>query len=67
MSKKYQVSVEISVTKTIFVDAENEAEAKTIANNMVTDDPYYHILNCGLYGGHEVKAVKEAPKMADGK
>lgn len=60
MKKKYQVSVEISVTKTIFVDAENEEEAKTLANNMVTDDPYYHIQNCALYGGHEVTDVIEA-------
>ena len=59
MSKKYQVSVEISVTKTLFVDAENETEAKAIANNMVTDEPYYHIQNCALYGGHEVTDVIE--------
>lgn len=59
MSKKYQVSVEISVTKTLFVDAENEDEAKVIANNMVTDEPYYHIQNCALYGGHEVMDVIE--------
>ena len=59
MKNKYQVSVEISVTKTLFVDAENETEAKAIANNMVTDEPYYHIQNCALYGGHEITDVKE--------
>lgn len=59
MSKKYQVSVDILVTKTLLVDAESEADAKAIANNLVTDEPYYHIQNCALYGGHEVKDARE--------
>ena len=38
--KNYAVSVDITMSKTIYVDAENEESAKTITNIWIADDPY---------------------------
>ena len=42
MAKQFQVSVDITMSKTLFVEAENEEQAKTKVNNWVDDDPYYY-------------------------
>ena len=43
--KNYAVSVDITMSKTIYIDAENEESAKTIASNWIADDPFYYIMN----------------------
>ena len=42
MQKNYKVSVDITVSKNVYVKAENEELAKTIAKNLVADDPFYY-------------------------
>ena len=42
MQKNYKVTVDITVSKNVYVKAENEEQAKTIAKNLVADDPFYY-------------------------
>ena len=42
MQKNYKVTVDITVSKNVYVKTENEEQAKTIAKNLVADDPFYY-------------------------
>ena len=42
MTKKFNVSVDITVSATVEVEAANEEEAKNIARNYVGDDYQYY-------------------------
>jgi hypothetical protein len=52
MEKKYKVSIDITMSTNIYVDAENEEKAKQKAIEDVKKDPYFHansadsLVNC---------------------
>lgn len=43
MEKKYKVSIDITMSTSIYVDAENEEKAKQKAIEDVKKDPYFHV------------------------
>ena len=43
MKKEFCVSVDITMSCNVYVDAESEEEAKAIALNYVTDDTGYYL------------------------
>ena len=57
--KNYCVYVDITMSKGIFVDAENDEEAMKKASEMVEKDPYYYGRNADCYVSHEVIDVIE--------
>lgn len=59
MMKNYAVSVDITMSKTIHVDAENEESAKTIVKNWIADDPYYYAKEADCYVSSEVVDINE--------
>ena len=46
---KYDVSVDITISKYIEVDAEDEDAARIAASNEIIDNAYYHINNGDRY------------------
>lgn len=59
MKKEYAVSVDITMSKTIYVDAEDEEEARRIAHSKVNTDPYYLVSQADAYVDHCVVDVNE--------
>lgn len=57
--KSYAVSVDITMSKTIYVDAKDEESAKTIAKNWIADDPYHYAKNADSYVSSEVVDIYE--------
>ena len=47
------------MSKTIYVDAENEESAKTIASNWIADDPFYYAKSADCYVSCEVIDINE--------
>lgn len=52
--KQFAVNVDITMSKTIYVEAENENEAIELANEKVNNDPYEAIRNADAYVDHYV-------------
>lgn len=52
--KSYCVDVDITMSKRICVEAENEEQAKTIVGNWLGDDPYYYAKTADAYVCHEI-------------
>ena len=48
MKKKFQVTVNITTSNTIEVEAENESQVENAAMNLMGDDPYYY---CSEHNG----------------
>lgn len=57
--KQYEVDVDITVSKRIFVSASNEEEAKRKANEFLKKDPYYYARTLDAVVGHEIIDVNE--------
>ena len=57
--KKFVVDMDITMSKRIYVYAENEEEAETIANNWIGDDPYFYAKSADAYVGCEISDVYE--------
>lgn len=57
--KEYAVYFDITVSSTVYVEAESEEEAKKIASKKVANDPYYYAYNCDAYVDHGVVDVDE--------
>lgn len=64
--KKFAVDMDITMSKRIYVDAENEEEAETIVNNWVGDDPYFYAKSADAYVGHEISDVYEEEEDESG-
>ena len=60
MTKKFNVSVDITVSATVEVEATNAEEAKTIARNYVGDDYQYYCREAESMASCEVTGVEEA-------
>lgn len=58
MARKFQVSVDITMSRTLFVDAENEEQARAKVGNWIGDDPNYYVRNAA-YVSHEITDVDE--------
>lgn len=57
--KKFAVSVDITMSSTIYVKAENEEAAKNKVTNWIGDDPYYYVKRADAYVSHEFTDVSE--------
>lgn len=51
---EYQVSIDITVSKVMFVEAENEEQAKQLAIKKVRDEPFYYARTADAYVGAKV-------------
>lgn len=51
---EFQVFVDITVSKVIDVEAENEEQAKQLAIKKVRDEPYYYARTADAYVGAKV-------------
>ena len=64
--KEFTVYVDITMSKTFYVDAESEEEAAKIAKEMVEAEPYYHAGSAHSYLGCDVyEAFEEVPQEVE--
>lgn len=54
---EYSVSLDITFSKTIYVEAENKEEAKRLAMKKVRDEPFYYARTADAYVGAKVVDV----------
>ncbi len=59
MGKTYAVSVDITMSKTIYQEAENEEDAKAIVSGWIKYNPYEFARNFNSYVTHEITDVTE--------
>lgn len=59
MEKKFYVDVDITMSKRIYVDAENEEEARKIANESVKKEAFYYARHADAYVFHEITDIYE--------
>ena len=60
MKKNYCVSVDITMAKNIYVEAENEEQAMEIASSKIDENPYGYAQAFSHYVGYEIiDAVEE--------
>lgn len=57
--KTYAVSIDITVSRTLYVDAENEEQAKQIATEKVDKEPYYYAQFCDAFVKQETIDIHE--------
>jgi len=57
--KEFTVDVDITVSKKIYVYAENEEDAKKKVNEMVKNYPHYYYTKADAYVCHEITDVYE--------
>ena len=57
--KEFTVDVDITVSKRIYVDAENEEDAKKKVNEMVKNQPYNYYTKADAYVCHEITDCNE--------
>lgn len=53
-TKEFSVSIDITMSKTIHVDAESEEQASQIAIKKVRDEPYYYARSADAFVGAKV-------------
>lgn len=56
---EYRVYFDITVSTTIYVDAENEEQAKELARKKYKEDPFHYAYNCSGCGSGDVVDVEE--------
>ncbi len=59
MAKNFKVTVDITMSKDIIVKAESEDQAKTIAQNYVSDNPWYYAKTAEVHLDTEISSVVE--------
>ena len=59
MEKNFCVSVDITMAKNIYVEAENEEEANAKVREMIKKNPYDYAYNFSHYVGYEITDVYE--------
>lgn len=57
--KSFEIDVDFTFSKSFFIDAESEDEAKEIVNNMIEREPYYYARKADVLVGHEITDVYE--------
>ena len=59
MAKQYCVTVDITMSKNFYVDAESEEHAKEIVDGMIDSNPYAHTNNFSHFVGYEIVDATE--------
>ena len=54
MKKNYCVSVDITMAKNIYVEAEDEEQAKSLADSLIDAHPYEYACNFSHMVGHKI-------------
>lgn len=57
--KTFAVEVEFTVSKTIYVEADDIKEAEKIANEQVRKYPHYYYSKADYYVRHEITDINE--------
>ena len=57
--KSYRIFMDITISKAICVDAENEEDAMKIAEKRVDKEPYYYAGNADSYVSSEITDIYE--------
>jgi hypothetical protein len=57
--KNYVVDVDITMSKTIVIEAENGQQAKAIVYSMIKDNPYDYTHGFSHYVNHEIVEANE--------
>lgn len=57
--KTFAIEVDITVSKTIYVEADNIKEAEKIANEKVRKYPHYYYTKADAYVCHEITDINE--------
>ena len=57
--KSFIVDVDITLSKQIFVEAENEEDAQSIVKNWIDDDPYYYAHKADAFVSFDITDVYE--------
>jgi hypothetical protein len=57
--KEFAVDVDITVSKRIYVDAENEDDARKQVEEKVRNYPYYYYTKADAYVSHEITDINE--------
>lgn len=57
--KEFAVDVDITVSKRIYVDAENEDDARKQVGEKVRSYPHYYYTKADSYISHEITNVEE--------
>lgn len=55
----YAVSIDITMSKIIYQEAENEEQAKAIVNESINRNPYEYARQLDAYVSHEITDVSE--------
>ena len=59
MKKNYCVSVDVTMAKSIYVEAENEEHAMSKVREMINKNPYDYTNNFSHYVGYEIIDANE--------
>lgn len=59
MKKNFCVSVDVTMAKNIYVDAENEEQAMSKVREMINNNPYDYTNNFSHYVGYKIIDVNE--------
>lgn len=57
--KTYEISMDITMVKHIYIDAENEEQAREIVEGVFADNPYSYANNFSHYLNHEITDIEE--------
>ena len=57
--KTYEISVDITMVKNIFIDAENEEQAREIVEKTFKENPYNYANDFSHYLNHEITDIVE--------
>lgn len=57
--KQFEVDIDITMSKRIYVDAENEDEAREKVENNMKENPYQYAYDFAAYVSHEITDVNE--------
>lgn len=57
--KTYEISVDITMVKYIYIDAESEEQAREIVEGVFADNPYSYTNNFSHYVNHEIIDIEE--------
>lgn len=59
MKKTFCVSVDVTMAKNIYVEAENEEQAMEIASSKIDENPYGYAQGFSHYVGYEIIYAEE--------
>lgn len=57
--KQYSVYVDVTMSVTVYVEADNEEQASSKVRDMITKDPYELARKADSYVGYSIESVQE--------